>query len=128
MTVSPECRETAQRLLHLYEISRELYQTIAETPLLRATVEDLKAAAERVEYVVEFLYRDKHLLDEGTYQVLRSHLQDVTGKLPTRIDHEADVGEIESGLEASRLAADRLADKVADVMFRAVVECERKRG
>jgi hypothetical protein len=128
VTVSRECWETAERLLHLYETSRELYRTIAQTPLLRATVEDLKAATERVEYLVEFLYRDKRLLDEGTYHVLRSHLQDVTGRLPTRIDPEAPVGEIEASLEASRLAANRLADRVANVMFQAVVDCERKRG
>jgi hypothetical protein len=128
VTVSRECWETAERLLHLYEISKELYLTIAQTPLLRATVEDLKAAAERVEYLVEFLYRDKQLLDEGTYHVLRSHLQDVTGRLPTRIDPEAPVGEIEASLEASRLAANRLTDRVANAMFQAVVECERKRG
>lgn len=126
MTVKEECAEKGRMLLNLYNFAYDIYGKIAEAPLRKTPADQLKVPIKYAFDALEMYYRAEKLFDEKTYLDIKTRLQDIEGRLPTVIKPEERSGDIEEKLKSSRWEADRLTDKMQDVMFQTVVECELK--
>lgn len=123
MGVSPECSEKGKKMMNLHDLAYDIYGAIAEAPLRKTPPDQLKLRVKNLSEATE-MYRAEKLFDEKTYLDLKTRLQDIEGRLPTTIKPEEKSFEIEEKLKSSRWGADRLTDKIEDIMFQTVVECE----
>lgn len=125
--ISEKCAEKGKMLMNLYDYSYDIYGKIAEAPIRKSPPDQLKVPIKDALEAVEMYYRVEKLFDEKTYNDLRTRLQDIEGHLPTIINPWEKGGDIEEKLKSSRWEADRLTDKMRDVMFQGIVVCELKR-
>jgi len=130
MTVRDECAERGRSILllrrHLGTIDEALVPDRIHWEAMREAVD---RARERIRenFGLFELARAKGHIDEKTHTDLRVRLQDVEGRLPAVIREDISLGEYGALIEPSLHALDRLMDKVEDVMFQAVVDCELRR-
>ena len=123
MTVSLECYQKGKKVMNLYNRAYEIYGKLAEAPLRRTPVDQLRASIKDVSDALE-MYHDEKLFDELAYLDIEARLQYIGAILPAAITPEQRAAEIEEKLGLSRSAADRLTDRLEHILFQTVAECE----
>lgn len=126
MTISKECAEKGRRMMLLHSQATEIYRTIAEAPLVlpEVGISLIKRNISLANEGVEALHRIEPIIDEKTYHDFKTRLQDIESRLPKDISITESVPRFDELLKKSRWEADRLMNKVEDVMFQKVVACE----
>ncbi|MBA7570344.1 hypothetical protein ES708_12093 [subsurface metagenome] len=123
MTVSLECYQKGKKVMNLYNYAFEIYGKLAEAPLRRTPVDQLRASIKDASDALE-MYHDEKLFDEIAYLDIEARLQYIGGILPATITPEQKAVEIEEKLRLSRSAADQLTDRLEHILFQTVAECE----
>ena len=123
MTVSLECSQKGKKVMNLYNYAYEIYGKLAEAPLRRTPVDQLRASLKDVSDALA-MYHDEKLFDELAYLDIEARLQYIEAKLPATITPEQKPVEIEEKLRLSRSATDQLTDQLEHILFQTVAECE----
>jgi len=113
----PECAKIASWLLHFRYNVREVW-----SKLVRGDIPS-KQEFNAIYSLIDIL-REKGIINSITATDFRTRVQDIEGHLPAKIDPKLPPWERYHLLRHSRWDADRLIDKVTDIMFEKVVACE----